>query len=126
MASMATVTVRDFAILDANTPPPMSIWLSSQPPKISPLALVSAGIASVRMQRSPRGSVEDKAACVVASVNCRISRRHCGTKPRTAVGSIRPHHLEHGLGRDLEIVAAPPCPDDRTAGRGLIHALLDQ
>src|SRR5882757_1650488 len=57
MASIATVTVRDFAILDANTPPPMSIWLSSQPPKISPLALVSAGIATVRVQRSPPGSV---------------------------------------------------------------------
>jgi hypothetical protein len=51
------VTVRDFASLEANTPPPMSIWLNSQPPKMSPLALVSAGIAKVRMQRSPRGSV---------------------------------------------------------------------
>jgi hypothetical protein len=57
IASIATVTVRDLAILEANTPPPISIWLKSQPPKISPLALVSAGIASVRMQRSPRGSV---------------------------------------------------------------------
>ena len=57
IASIATVTVRDFAILEANTPPPMSIWLSSQPPKISPFWLVSAGIASVRMQRSPHGSV---------------------------------------------------------------------
>src|SRR3954449_7896275 len=54
---MATVTVRDFATFEANTPPPTSIWLSSQPPKMSPLALVSAGIASVRMQRSPLGSV---------------------------------------------------------------------
>src|ERR1700684_2631408 len=54
---MATVTVRDFAILDANTPPPTSLWLSTQPPKISPFWLVSAGIASVRIQRSPHGSV---------------------------------------------------------------------
>src|SRR3954464_5062035 len=52
---MATVTVRDFATFDANTPPPTSIWLSSQPPKMSPFALVSAGIANVRMQRSPLG-----------------------------------------------------------------------
>src|SRR3954454_15754680 len=52
---MATVTVRDFATFDANTPPPTSIWLSRQPPKMSPFALVSAGIASVRMQRSPPG-----------------------------------------------------------------------
>src|SRR5579859_1432571 len=54
---MATVTVRDFAIFEANTPPPTSIWLSSQPPKISPFWLVSAGMASVRIQRSPQGSV---------------------------------------------------------------------
>src|SRR4051812_35077058 len=57
MASIATVTVRDCAVLEAKMPPPRSIWLSSQPPKISPLALVSAGIARVRMQRSPPGSV---------------------------------------------------------------------
>src|SRR5258708_12501517 len=55
MASIATVTVRDFAILDAKIPPPISIWLSSQPPKISPFALVSAGIARGRVQRTPRG-----------------------------------------------------------------------
>ena len=36
IASIATVTVRDFAILEANTPPPISIWLNSQPPKMSP------------------------------------------------------------------------------------------
>ena len=29
----ATVTVRDLAILEANTPPPISIWLRSQPPR---------------------------------------------------------------------------------------------
>ena len=43
--------------LGANTPPPTSIWLSSQPPKMSPFWLVSAGIASVRMQRSPLGAI---------------------------------------------------------------------
>ena len=57
IASIATVTVRDFAVFDAKTPPPISIWLSSQPPKISPFWLVSAGIASVRVQRSPQGSI---------------------------------------------------------------------
>src|SRR5215813_6784478 len=58
IASIATVTVRDFATFRANTPPPRSIWLSSQPPKISPCALVSAGIASVRMQRSEERRVD--------------------------------------------------------------------
>ena len=56
-AKMRTVTVRIFAVFDANTPPPMSIWLSSQPPKMSPFWLVSAGIASVRVHRSPHGSI---------------------------------------------------------------------
>src|SRR3982074_3681874 len=77
MASIATVTTRDFAILDANTPPPISIWLSSQPPKISPLALVSAGIASVRMQRSPPGSVSVfSGALLGVSVMRRLQERH--------------------------------------------------
>jgi hypothetical protein len=56
IASIATVTVRDFAILDAKIPPPISIQLSSQPPKMSPFWLVSAGIAIVRIDRSPQGS----------------------------------------------------------------------
>src|SRR6478735_10931768 len=74
---MATVTVRDLASFDANTPPPTSIWLSSQPPKMSPLALVSAGIASVRMQRSPRGSVSDFSVMSVSPkiVPARIGRK---------------------------------------------------
>src|SRR3954451_5963430 len=66
---MATVTVRDFATFDANTPPPTSIWLSSQPPKMSPFALVSAGIASVRMQRSPPGPA---LACSVMSLSLEV------------------------------------------------------
>jgi hypothetical protein len=43
--------------LEAKIPPAISIWLSSQPPKMSPFWLVSAGIARVRIDRSPRGSV---------------------------------------------------------------------
>ena len=55
IAKSRTVTVREFVIFDAKMPPPISIWLSSQPPKMSPLALVSAGIANVRIDRSPLG-----------------------------------------------------------------------
>ena len=70
IAKTRTVTVRDLASFDANTPPPTSIWLSSQPPKMSPLALVSAGIASVRVQRSPRGPLSSLAgACTCFSVS---------------------------------------------------------
>src|ERR1700753_3469094 len=66
---MATVTVRDFASLEANTPPPRSIWLSNQPPKMSPFWLVSAGIASVRMHRSPQGSVSATGGAWTACVS---------------------------------------------------------
>src|SRR3954451_22582129 len=69
IASIATVTVRDSAIFEAKMPPPMSIWLSSQPPKMSPLALVSAGIAMVRMQRSPDGSVSALDVACAAGVS---------------------------------------------------------
>ena len=57
IADDGAVTVRDFAILEAKIPPPISIQPSSQPPKISPFWLVSAGIASVRIDRSPQGSI---------------------------------------------------------------------
>src|SRR4051812_21144346 len=69
---MATVTVRDFVIFDANTPPPTSIWLSSQPPKMSPFALVSAGIASVRMQRSPLGPALACSFMPLSLVDCSL------------------------------------------------------
>ena len=76
MASMATVTVRDFATFDAKMPPPMSIWLSSQPPKMSPFWLVSAGIASVRVQSSPSGAVSvfGGAWTALRSVICKSTR----------------------------------------------------
>src|SRR6202049_5243770 len=56
IASIATVTVRDFAILEAKMPPPISIWPSSQPPKISPFWLVSDGTARGRVEKTPPGS----------------------------------------------------------------------
>src|SRR3954467_10858398 len=42
-------------------PPAWSICESTQPPKMSPLALVSAGIALVRTVRVPGGSAADTA-----------------------------------------------------------------
>ena len=46
MASTATVTTRPLARSMAAMAPAMSIWLITQPPKMSPAGLVSAGIAS--------------------------------------------------------------------------------
>ncbi len=45
MPSIATVTARPFAARMATVPAPRSIRLISQPPKMSPWGLVSAGIA---------------------------------------------------------------------------------
>src|SRR5688572_25137267 len=50
-----SVTTRLFATFAARMPLPKSIWEMIQPPKMSPLGLVSAGIAMVRMTSSPFG-----------------------------------------------------------------------
>src|SRR2546423_1440649 len=55
MLSIATVTTRVFATFAARIPLPKSICETIQPPKISPLGFVSAGIAIVRMTNSPFG-----------------------------------------------------------------------
>src|SRR4051794_36751877 len=102
-------------------PPPMSIWLSSQPPKMSPLALVSAGIAMVRMQRSPDGSVSALGVACAAGVSV-IDAHSCKYGKAQL---IRPYHFEHSLRSDLEIVAAAAGAGDRACQRGLIHAVLD-
>ena len=56
MASTATVAARPRVRWLATMPPAMSICESSQPPKISPLGLVSAGMATVWMASRPLGS----------------------------------------------------------------------
>jgi hypothetical protein len=53
--SIATVTTRVLATFAARMPLPKSICEMIQPPKMSPLGLVSAGIAMVRMTSSPFG-----------------------------------------------------------------------
>src|ERR1700686_3868880 len=52
---MATVTTRPPACRTATVAPARSIWQSSQPPKISPCGLVSAGMAMVRIAGSASG-----------------------------------------------------------------------
>src|SRR5882757_9068793 len=55
MAVIATVAVRPFARRVAAVPPARSICDSSQPPKISPCGLASAGIAMARRAGSTWG-----------------------------------------------------------------------
>src|SRR5690606_5962962 len=56
IASTATVTTRPVTRSTAAMAPAMSIWLITQPPKMSPAGLVSAGMARVRMVSVPEGS----------------------------------------------------------------------
>ena len=53
MALIATVATRPPATSAPATPPARSICDNSQPPKMSPLALVSRGMATVRRVSSP-------------------------------------------------------------------------
>src|SRR3954449_4662143 len=55
MPAIATVTTRPFARRVATVLPARSIWHSSQPPKMSPCGLVSAGIATARSAGSVVG-----------------------------------------------------------------------
>ena len=49
MPSTATVAARPRAVRAARLPAARSIWLISQPPKMSPAGFVSAGMAMVRI-----------------------------------------------------------------------------
>ena len=53
MPSTATVAARPRAVSAARLPAARSIWLISQPPKMSPAGLVSAGMAMVRITGWP-------------------------------------------------------------------------
>src|SRR4029079_18633627 len=55
IASRAMVTTRPWARSTPAMPPAWSMRDSTQPPKMSPLALVSAGIALIRTVSVPRG-----------------------------------------------------------------------
>ena len=58
MASTATVTTLPRARWNAGTAPARSIWAMSQPPKMSPFGLASAGMAMVRSAGSrPSGGL---------------------------------------------------------------------
>src|SRR5208282_6879953 len=81
IASTATVTVRPFAIFEAKIPPAMSICPSTQPPKMSPFWLVSAGMASVRIESSPRGSWLGVRSAFSIDVSASVRRYRRGEGP---------------------------------------------
>src|SRR5687768_5380762 len=72
MPSTATVTTRRPAVLIATTEAPRSICDMTQPPKISPLRLASAGMAMVRYTNSPLGCLCPCSSLDVISISCRF------------------------------------------------------
>src|SRR5262245_45700777 len=64
MAVIATVTVRPLARRRATAPPARSICDNSQPPKISPYGLASAGMAMARSAGSACGESGRLEACM--------------------------------------------------------------
>src|SRR5271169_6461427 len=96
MAVIAIVTTRPPARRVATVEPARSIWQRSQPPKISPCGLVSAGMAMARSAGSDFGSTSGASAGFGAG--------------SSILSPLRPQHdLAHGLavgdglerGRDL-------------------------
>src|SRR3712207_1122850 len=69
MSVAATVATRPRASAPAAMPPATSIRDISQPPKMSPAGLVSAGMARVRTASSPLGSSAGIPAVTPASVD---------------------------------------------------------
>src|SRR5690606_8166900 len=115
MASTATVTTRPWQRSTAAIAPAMSIWLITQPPKMSTAGLVSAGMASVRMVSEPVGSVglgfmsgsfhrptADRFLPVLAAQGNidRLFNRHLvAVNQHAAIGTLAHHH--GGLGAAL-------------------------
>src|SRR5712691_10427671 len=81
MLPTEAVTTRPSARRVAVIAPAESISDIIQPPKISPLGLVSAGIASVRAASSPRGSA-DVRGLPSRPLLGRISQLPCGRRTR--------------------------------------------
>jgi hypothetical protein len=71
MFDTATVTTRPFACWVAVIFPAESISAMSQPPKMSPIGLVSAGIARVRLASPPRGAAAASPGGTAGTVPCR-------------------------------------------------------
>src|SRR5215510_12427014 len=100
MAATATVVTRPLDRRTAVTAPATSICAISQPPKMSPLGLVSAGMGTVRMAGSPWGRVS-----LVVMMPSPPFTECCRTlhHPIGVLGSPERH------GRPL----SKPCPDAR-------------
>ena len=101
MESTATVAVRPPARRQAVTPPARSICAISQPPKMSPLGLVSAGMATVRIAGSPGGGAS-------VSVTCGSSRPIARSRARFLVPAGALLDVEEQMHRTLQQRAPAP------------------
>ena len=101
IASIATVATGPCAAREATMPAAMSIWLSTQPPKIWPLALMSPGRGTTRSTGSFLSSVilapRAGRRVVVAAGLLRIDQAHqagADQHREADAGDGRDHHME--------------------------------
>src|SRR5262245_11723199 len=85
IASTLTVTTRPRARSTPAMPPAWSMCAITQPPKMSPFALVSAGIAMVRTVSAPRGAL-------LSDIDYPLF-----TGPSDEAESADPQDLNHGV-----------------------------
>src|SRR5947208_669047 len=138
--STTSVTTRPRARSTPAMPPAWSMCAITQPPKISPLALVSAGIAMVRTVSSPRGaavldsSLRGVAPDIVSPIRQRsdggeFDREQDGVNqaaaPRDEYASNPPRRV--ALPRGCRLLNAPNTQETimpNVARRGLLIAAL--
>src|SRR5579864_948128 len=109
MAVIAIVTTRPTARRVATVEPARSIWHRSQPPKMSPCGLVSAGMAMARSAGSDAGSTSGASAgFAVGSAMRAPSRPQHDLAHRLAIGDSLERGRDVGERIDRVHVAAEP------------------
>src|SRR5271157_165381 len=101
-------------------PPAWSIWLITQPPKMSPLMLVSRGMAITRIVSSPRGACSSAELAMVAPSPPLGGRFRVGLRR-----SSRHDTIETGEVPDSPGVDKAACLCDREHARCLAGADFD-
>src|SRR5688500_15712073 len=99
MPSIAAVVTRECAVPRARIAPPRSICDISQPPKMSPLAFASDGIAIVRITTTTSGAAGTSEAVAVMRRTGNVEAARAASRQRGTFlrGDLVGPELAHGL-----------------------------
>src|SRR6476661_185117 len=118
IVSIATVAVGPWAARPATMPAAMSIWLSTQPPKIWPLELMSPGRGATRKI----GSRESVVIVIFRKVLDSFVMAGAGTEEHQPHQRSRQQHRKENAARgedqERDRERAPGLPQDRQTRRG--------